>query len=112
MMKIDAWVLMDKKLQEGLALDQRAGSLHVPGQGQHSIKTGDIDGDGCDEILAGSIAIDNDGRTLWGTGYGHGDRFYLGDIDPTRPGLEVCNIFEEPHPHNGASLWDARGLGT
>jgi rhamnogalacturonan endolyase len=45
---------------------------------------------------------------MWGTGYGHGDRFYLGDIDPDRPGLEVWYIFEEPHPHNGASLWDTR----
>ena len=44
---------------------------------------GDIDGDGFDEILNGSIAIDNDGRTMWGTGMGHGDRFYLSDIDPS-----------------------------
>ena len=78
------------------------------GQGQHSIKTADIDGDGCDEILNGSIAIDNDGRTLWCTGLGHGDRFYISDIDPFRPGLEVWYIIEEPHPQLGASLWDAR----
>jgi rhamnogalacturonan endolyase len=108
MMKIDAWVLKDKKLQKVWRWTNERAPFMYQGQGQHSIKTGDIDGDGCDEILAGSIAIDNDGRTLWGTGYGHGDRFYLGDIDPERPGLEVWYIFEEPHPHNGASLWDAR----
>ncbi len=108
MMKIDAWVLKDRKLQKVWRWTNERAPFMYQGQGQHSIKTGDIDGDGCDEILAGSIAIDNDGRTLWGTGYGHGDRFYLGDIDPARPGLEIWYIFEEPHPHNGASLWDAR----
>jgi len=108
MMKIDAWVLQDRKLRKVWRWTNERAPFMYQGQGQHSIKTGDIDGDGCDEILAGSIAIDHDGRTLWGTGYGHGDRFYLGDIDPMRPGLEVWYIFEEPHPHNGASLWDAR----
>ena len=78
------------------------------GQGQHSIKVADIDGDGFDEILNGSIAIDNDGRTLWCTGLGHGDRFYVSDIDPQRPGLEVWYTIEDPHPQNGVSLWDAR----
>jgi len=108
MMKIDAWVLKDRRLEKVWRWTNERAPFMYQGQGQHSIKTGDIDGDGCDEILAGSIAIDNDGRTLWGTGYGHGDRFYLGDIDPARPGLEVWYILEEPHPHNGASLWDAR----
>lgn len=108
MMKVDAWVLKDKKLEKVWRWTNERAPFMYQGQGQHSIKTADIDGDGCDEILAGSIAIDNDGRTMWSTGYGHGDRFYLGDIDPERPGLEVWYIFEEPHPHNGASLWDAR----
>jgi rhamnogalacturonan endolyase len=67
-----------------------------------------IDGDGFDEILNGSIAIDHDGRTMWSTGMGHGDRFYLTDIDPARPGLEIWYTIEDPHPQNGVSLWDAR----
>ncbi len=108
MMKIDSYVLKDKKLEKVWRWTNERAPFMYQGQGQHSIKTGDIDSDGCDEILAGSIAIDNDGRTMWGTGYGHGDRFYLGDIDPDRPGMEVLYIFEEPHPHNGFSLWDAR----
>lgn len=108
LMKVDAWVLKDKKLQKVWRWTNERAPFLYHGQGQHSIKTGDIDGDGCDEILNGSIAIDNDGRTMWSTGYGHGDRFYLGDIDPERPGLEIWYTFEDPHPHNGASLWDAR----
>ena len=107
MMKIDAYMLKNKKLEKLWRWTNERAPFMYQGQGQHSIKTADIDGDGCDEILNGSIAIDNDGRTMWSTGYGHGDRFYLGDINPDRPGMEVLYIFEEPHPHNGFSLWDA-----
>ena len=39
---------------------------------------------------------------------GHGDRFYLTDVDPSRPGLEVWYSIEDPHPQNGVSLWDAK----
>ena len=98
-----------RRAPEDLAMDRTSASRSsTQGQGQHSIKVGDIDGDGFDEILNGSIAIDNDGRTMWGTGMGHGDRFYLSDIDPGRPGLEVWYTIEDPHPQNGVSLWDAR----
>ena len=108
LMKIDAWTLHNGKLGKVWRWTNERAPFMYQGQGQHSIKTGDIDGDGFDEILNGSIAIDNDGRTMWGTGLGHGDRFYLGDIDPGRPGLEVWYTIEDPHPRNGVSLWDAQ----
>jgi rhamnogalacturonan endolyase len=108
LMKVDAWTLHNRKLEKIWRWTNERAPFKYQGQGQHSIKTGDIDGDGFDEILNGSIAIDNDGRTLWGTGMGHGDRFYLSDIDPARPGLEIWYTIEDPHPRNGVSLWDAR----
>jgi len=108
MMRVDAWTLRDRKLQKVWRWTNERAPFKYQGQGQHSIKVGDIDGDGKDEILNGSIAIDNDGRTMWCTGLGHGDRFYLSDIDPSRPGLEVWYTIEDPHPQNGVSLWDAR----
>lgn len=108
MMRVDAWMLRDRKLQKIWRWTNERAPFKYQGQGQHSIKTADIDGDGADEILNGSIAIDNDGRTMWSTGLGHGDRFYLSDIDPSRPGLEVWYTIEDPHPQNGVSLWDAR----
>ena len=108
LMKVDAWVLQDRKLRNVWRWTNERAPFKYQGQGQHSIKTGDIDGDGADEILNGSIAIDNDGRTMWSTGLGHGDRFYLADIDPGRPGLEVWYTIEDPHPQHGVSLWDAR----
>ena len=107
LMKVDAWMLRSGKLQKVWRWTNERAPFKYQGQGQHSIKVGDIDGDGADEILNGSIAIDNDGRTLWSTGLGHGDRFYLSDIDPGRPGLEVWYTIEDPHPRNGVSLWDA-----
>ena len=112
LMKVDAWMLRNRKLEKVWRWTNERAPFKYHGQGQHSMKTGDIDGDGADEILNGSIAIDNDGRTLWSTGMGHGDRFYLSDIDPSRPGLEIWYTIEDPHPRDGVSLWDARtGLG-
>jgi rhamnogalacturonan endolyase len=108
LMKVDAWTLRGKKLQKVWRWTNERAPFKYHGQGQHSIKVADIDGDGFDEILNGSIAIDHDGRTLWCTGLGHGDRFYVSDIDPQRPGLEVWYTIEDPHPQNGVSLWDAR----
>ncbi|MGH9373271.1 MAG: silent information regulator protein Sir2 [Vicinamibacterales bacterium] len=108
LMKVDAWTFRNRTLEKIWRWTNERAPFKYQGQGQHSIKTGDIDGDGFDEILNGSIAIDHDGRTLWGTGMGHGDRFYLSDIDPSRPGLEVWYTIEDPHPRHGLSLWDAR----
>jgi len=107
LMRVDAWMLRNRKLEKVWRWTNERAPFKYQGQGQHSIKVGDIDADGADEILNGSIAIDNDGRTLWSTGLGHGDRFYLGDIDPDRPGMEVWYTIEDPHPQNGVSLWEA-----
>jgi len=108
MMKVDAWVLENRKLRKVWRWTNERAPFMYQGQGQHTVKTGDIDGDGRDEIINGSLAIDNDGRTMWGTGLGHGDRSYMGDIDPARPGWEIWYTIEEPHPRNGACLVDAR----
>jgi len=108
LMKADAWFLKGNELHKAWSWSNQTSGWRYQGQGQHSIHVADIDGDGCDEILNGSIAIDNDGRIMWSTGYGHGDRFYVTDVDPQRPGLEIWYSYEDPHPQNGVSLWDAR----
>ena len=77
------------------------------GGGYHNLRTGDIDGDGRDEIINGSIAIDDDGKTMWITGEGHGDRVHMTDIDPDRPGLEIWYI-QEGGVNYGTHLRDAR----
>lgn len=63
------------------------------GQGYHNYSVADVDGDGCDEIVYGSMVIDNNGKGLSTTGLGHGDAHHVGDLDPYRKGLEIfaCN---------------------
>ena len=63
------------------------------GQGNHNYVIADVDEDGRDEIVYGSMVIDDNGRGLSTTGLGHGDALHVGDFDPYRRGLEVfaCN---------------------
>lgn len=84
-----------------------AGSHTAYGNGNHNISCADVDGDGCDEIIWGSAAIDNDGSLLYATGYGHGDAIHLADLIPDRPGLEVFQVHESKDDYHGWDLHDA-----
>lgn len=77
------------------------------GQGNHSLSVGDVDGDGCDEIIYGAAVIDNDGKGLYSTGLGHADALHFSDLDPTRPGLEIFNI-QERFGDAGLNFRDAK----
>ncbi len=61
---------------------------YYKGMGAHSLATGDVDGDGYDEIVYGAMTIDNDGIGLYTTGNCHGDATHLGDFIPSNDGLE------------------------
>ncbi|MER6145239.1 rhamnogalacturonan lyase [Streptomyces sparsogenes] len=65
------------------------------GQGNHALTIGDVDADGRDEIVYGSMAVDDNGAGLWTTRNGHGDAAHLGDLDPSRPGLEYFKVDED-----------------
>jgi rhamnogalacturonan endolyase len=64
------------------------------GQGNHNLSVADVDGDGRDEIVYGSMVVDHDGTGLFSTGLRHGDAMHAGDLDPARPGLEVFGVHE------------------
>lgn len=63
------------------------------GNGYHNFVIADVDEDGRDEIVYGSMVIDDNGRGLSTSGLGHGDAQHVGDLDPYRKGLEFfgCN---------------------
>ena len=63
------------------------------GNGYHNYIIADVDEDGRDEIVYGSMVIDDNGKGLSTTGLGHGDAQHVSDMDPYRKGLEFfgCN---------------------
>jgi rhamnogalacturonan endolyase len=77
------------------------------GQGNHNLSVADVDGDGRDEIIYGAAVIDDNGKGLYSTGWGHGDALHVGDLDPANPGLEIFDI-QERFGDQGMSLRDAR----
>ena len=77
------------------------------GQGAHWTHAADVDGDGREEVVLGSLVLDDNGKPLWTTGMGHPDHAYVGDIDPTRPGLEIYYGYETRQKKNGMCLVDA-----
>lgn len=76
------------------------------GQGNHNLRVADVDGDGCDEITYGAMAIDHDGRGLYNTGMGHGDALHLMAFDPQSEELQVWDCHE--NRRDGSELRNAR----
>ena len=77
----------------GTGKDGKSHSTYA-GQGNHNLRVADVDGDGCDEITYGSMAVDHDGIGLYNTGMGHGDAIHLMAFDPTTDELQVWDCHE------------------
>lgn len=61
----------------------------------HQIRLADVDGDGKDEIVHIGFVLNGDGTlrySLTGSNIVHGDRFYVGKLDPDKPGLQGYGI--------------------
>lgn len=76
------------------------------GNGYHNYIIADVDEDGRDEIVYGSMVIDDNGKGLSTSGYGHGDAQHVGDFDPYRKGLEFFGCLEE-NPYWGSNYRNA-----
>ena len=76
------------------------------GQGNHNLRVADVDGDGYDELTYGSMAVDNDGRGLYNTGFGHGDALHLMAFDPSSDNLQVWDCHE--NKRDGSDFRDAK----
>jgi rhamnogalacturonan endolyase len=81
------------------------GCSDYAGQGNHNLRVGDVDGDGCDEIIYGSCAIDHDGTGLYSTCMGHGDAIHMTQFSPSMRGLQVWDCHE--NHKDGSSFRDA-----
>lgn len=80
------------------------GNESYAGQGNHNLRVADVDGDGCDEIIYGQMAVDHDGRGLYSTGMYHGDAIHLiSDIDNERYYVWCCH----ENKRDGTTLRDA-----
>lgn len=77
------------------------------GQGNHNLSVADVDNDGKDEIIYGSMTIDNDGSVLYSTGLCHGDAMHVGDFVESNPGLEVFQVHENTGVEYMVELRDA-----
>ena len=109
LMVVDAWELRGDKLVRAWRWDGDEENPIIRSMGSHSLVSGDVDGDGRDEILLGSCMIDDNGTALWSAGLGHPDRAYLTDIDPRRPGMEVFLCLEPFHTNGrGVCMVDAK----
>ncbi|MGQ9463519.1 MAG: rhamnogalacturonan lyase [Candidatus Fervidibacter sp.] len=102
--KVEAWDYRNGKLVKRWSWSNENLPKEWWGQGFHNIRIGNVDGDGKDEILHGCMLIDDDGKEVYTTGLGHGDRFYLTDIDPERRGLEVFSCHESPVASRGMGV--------
>ena len=76
------------------------------GQGNHNLRVADVDGDGCDEIIYGSMAVDHDGSGLYNTGMGHGDALHLMVFDPKSNELQIWDCHE--NRKDGSDFRNAR----
>ena len=89
-----AWDWREGKLTSRWVFDSRDKDNRYSGQGGHQLSVADVDDDGRDEIVYHAMVVDDDGKGLYTTGLRHGDALHVGDLDPSRPGLEVFGIHE------------------
>ena len=109
LMMVDAYQMVNGKLEKLWRWDGDEENPIIRHQGAHGMHTADVDGDGRDEIVLGSVVLDDNGTALWSTGFGHPDKCFVTDIDPERPGLEIFYAYEDWHDDgNGVCLVDAK----
>ncbi|HKJ41947.1 MAG TPA: autotransporter-associated beta strand repeat-containing protein, partial [Sunxiuqinia sp.] len=103
---LEAFNFKNGKLTKEWHFDSdQPGNFPYAKQGYHNLTQGDVDDDGRDEIMYGSMCVDDNGKGLYSTELGHGDALHLADINPDRKGLEFFACLENK---TGGDYRDAR----
>lgn len=105
-----AWDWRGGKLSSRWVFDSENGANPFSGMGNHNLSVADVDADGKDEIIFGSMCVDDNGKGLYSTGLRHGDAIHVSDLDPANPGLEVYGVheIEDNTKGAGAAMYDAK----
>ena len=106
-MVVNAYQLVNGKLEMLWCWNGDEENPVIRSQGAHQIVCGDVDNDGREEVVMGSVVIDDNGQALWSAGLGHPDKAIVADIDPDNPGLEILFGVEVWHEKRGVCLVDA-----
>jgi hypothetical protein len=104
---IVAWDFRNGSLVERWKFDSNSAGSQYTDQGDHQLAIADVDADGKDEVIFGAMAINDNGQPLWNTRLGHGDAMHVGDLIPSRPGLEEFKV-DENTSSPAAWMADAR----
>ncbi|MBS1563832.1 MAG: rhamnogalacturonan lyase [Bacteroidetes bacterium] len=105
-----AWDWRNQKLTSRWVFDSKDGSNPFSGQGYHNLFVADVDNDGKDEIIYGSMVVDDNGKGLFSTGLRHGDAVHVSHLDPENPDQLVWGIheLEDGAKGLGAAMYNAR----
>ncbi|WP_099470067.1 rhamnogalacturonan lyase family protein [Konateibacter massiliensis] len=79
----------------------------IEAQGFHNLSINDVDNDGKDEIIYGSVTIDHDGSLMYTTGLGHGDAMHVSDWVKWNDGLEIMQVHEHDNAAYHVEIHDA-----
>jgi len=85
---IVAWDWRNGQLTQRWIFDSNSAGSTYEARGNHQMSIADVDNDGKQEILFGSLGINDNGTAMWATNH-HGDALHVGDLIPSRPGLEL-----------------------
>lgn len=91
---IAAWDWTNGKLSSRWVFDSKDRNNPYSGMANHSVSVADMDADGKDEICVGAMTVDDNGKGLYTTGFGHGDALHVAKMSPLNEDVSVFGIHE------------------